>query len=255
MVAVDIPDITSREPSLPPFYYVTDGNDNRIVGGYNTTIQEHPYQAFLLIVQGNALFQCAGSILNHRYILTAAHCIQGASKITARIGSTFANSGGMQYTSRYFRAHPFYNPMIIDYDVAYLRTMLRMELDGVNTKAIALPPSGTPVAPGTILTVSGWGATSENGNVANNLMEVRVPVVSTEQCRKSYRTITERMVCAGVPEGGEDSCGGDSGGPAVSNDVLTGIVSFGIGCARPGVPGVYTNVSSVRNWIKRNTGI
>lgn len=37
-------------------------------------------------------------------------------------------------------------------------------------------------------------------------MAVKVPTVSTEDCRKAYSTITERMFCAGNPEGGKDSC-------------------------------------------------
>ncbi|XP_052738134.1 trypsin-7-like [Bicyclus anynana] len=245
-------DIVSRVPG----YYVSDGDNNRIVGGYNATIQQYPYQAYLLIAKGIDNFQCGGSIISTRYILTAAHCLPGATGITARIGSTFSMSGGTQYTASLFRGHPMYNPTTFDYDVAFMRTRIPMTIDGINTRIISLAPRRTPVPAGTILTVSGWGATMEDGNVVGNLMAVQVPAVSSEDCRKSYSTITARMVCAGVPEGGKDSCGGDSGGPAVSNDgIQRGIVSNGIGCARPNIPGVYTNVSSVRSWIRRNTGV
>jgi secreted trypsin-like serine protease len=50
---------------------------------------------------------------------------------------------------------------------------------------------------------------------------------------------------------------GDSGGPLVDtkSGLQVGIVSFGRGCARPGYPGVYTNISNVRDWIKETAGV
>ncbi|XP_029978083.1 serine protease 27-like [Sphaeramia orbicularis] len=61
------------------------------------------------------------------------------------------------------------------------------------------------------------------------------------------------MICAGLLEGGKDSCQGDSGGPMVSKQgsvwVQSGIVSFGFGCARPNLPGVYSRVSQYESWI------
>lgn len=65
----------------------------------------------------------------------------------------------------------------------------------------------------------------------------------------------EDFICAGEPLGGKDSCQGDSGGPYTVNGQVAGIVSYGLGCARPKVPGVYTNVAYFRNWIAKNANV
>lgn len=91
------------------------------------------------------------------------------------------------------------------------------------------------------------------------LQSVKVPFVDRETCNeayKSYRTeITEFMLCAGG--NGKDSCQGDSGGPLVVDGKLAGIVSFGVGCAREGIPGVYTNIAAgeITSFIKNHTKI
>ena len=95
-----------------------------------------------------------------------------------------------------------------------------------------------------------------------NLQWVAVPTVTNAQCAQSYDqlygdgSITSSMICAGPPEGGKDSCQGDSGGPLVCRKdgkaVLTGVVSFGNGCALANFPGVYSRVTAVVGWVKAN---
>ena len=77
------------------------------------------------------------------------------------------------------------------------------------------------------------------------------------------------MICGGYPEGGKDACQGDSGiyyaiefaiikhaccvgGPFMCSGELTGIVSWGKGCAVAGHPGVYTQVSYFAEWVWQN---
>ncbi len=73
--------------------------------------------------------------------------------------------------------------------------------------------------------------------------------------------LTERMLCAGIKAGGRDSCYGDSGGPLVANvngkPLQLGIVSWGEGpadsevkCGHEDVYGVYSRVSSFKDWIE-----
>lgn len=45
------------------------------------------------------------------------------------------------------------------------------------------------------------------------------------------------------------------GGPLVHEGILIGIVSAGRGCGDGNFPGIYSNVASVRKWIRRITGV
>ena len=109
--------------------------------------------------------------------------------------------------------------------------------------------------------VSGWGALEHDEyDFPDTLQWVEVPAVTNEVCKQAYSggitnsDITDAMICAGYAEGGKDSCQGDSGGPFVCLDgsmaFLTGVVSFGYGCASPGFYGVYARVTTVLDWIQ-----
>ena len=100
----------------------------------------------------------------------------------------------------------------------------------------------------------GFGTLSSGGSLANQLMQVEVPIVSQSSCKRAYgSSIHNSMVCAGLREGGKDSCQGDSGGPLVcefnGKFFLEGVVSWGSGCASPGKYGVYARVRYLRKWI------
>jgi secreted trypsin-like serine protease len=155
------------------------------------------------------------------------------------------------------------------YDVALLRLPEPVHQFPVVTLNSAPGGAYSAISPGQNVTILGWGIT-ETG-LAQTLREGTVPLVPRTTCseisafQKAQAPITSTMVCAGQqlpPPGQEwpalppvDACQGDSGGPMIaqgssaSGDVQLGIVSFGIGCAQPGVPGVYTDVVSVKAFI------
>ncbi|KNC82762.1 hypothetical protein SARC_04962 [Sphaeroforma arctica JP610] len=107
--------------------------------------------------------------------------------------------------------------------------------------------------------VSGWGRTDPDDSYHPiDLQTVSLPQVSLEQCTLAYKfyavTVDDTQVCAGYLSGGQDACQGDSGGPYWVVDEagiqrVVGIVSYGIGCAQPGLYGIYTRVNSFNSWI------
>jgi secreted trypsin-like serine protease len=91
------------------------------------------------------------------------------------------------------------------------------------------------------------------------LQHVSVPIIGNETCQKAYENMFKKwnagkdVICAGEMEGGKDSCHFDSGGPLMCRVddvwVVSGIVSFGEGCAQPDYPGVYVDVAKYSEWV------
>ncbi|MFE7311787.1 serine protease [Streptomyces sp. NPDC057555] len=217
--------------------------ETRIVGGTDADVREAPWQVSL---RSHGAHVCGGSILRADAVVTAAHCIAGApaTALSVRAGSSARESGGQVVQVARVLRHPKYNVTTIDYDVAVLVLASPLEFgDGVRAVPLAAP--GKEPAAGTPATVTGWGATRDGGALPEHLRRVEVPKLSDTYCKKAYgpSAITPRMTCYGYEAGRKDACQGDSGGPLVVNGRLTGIASWGTGCAAAGHPGVYTKVS------------
>merc|ERR1739844_894339 len=147
--------------------------------------------------------------------------------------------------------HEDYDSWTISNDICLLKLEESADFSSSVIGSISLPYSGEEYDAGTSCTVSGWGTTSEGGSLGKVLMKVTVPVVSDDDCRDAYgqSEVADSMICAGLDQGGKDSCQGDSGGPFMCGSELSGIVSWGYGCAEPGYPGVYTQTSYFIDWL------
>ncbi|KAM0734724.1 Trypsin-1 [Formica fusca] len=234
---------------------------NRIVGGVETLVNQYPWMA-LLMYRGQ--FYCGGTVINSRYVLTAAHCIDkfDETKLTVRIMEHNRNSTS-ESTTQNFKVekafkHSGYSTINYDNDIALIKLREPIKFQG-SMRPACLPEPGKTFA-GEKGIVTGWGAINEGGPVSNTLQEVVVPILSNAECRATKypsRKITDNMLCAGYKQGGKDSCQGDSGGPLhVEKDGIchvAGIVSWGEGCAQPEYPGVYCRVNRYVTWIAHNT--
>ncbi|XP_034828697.1 chymotrypsin-like elastase family member 2A [Maniola hyperantus] len=103
---------------------------------------------------------------------------------------------------------------------------------------------------------TGWGREQTNGTLTDVLLEAEVPVLPLQLCRDRYSLtlpLNDGHLCAGSTDGSTGACVGDSGGPLQCRTggrwELRGLTSFGSGCARMGVPDVYTNVAHYVSWI------
>ncbi|XP_075238656.1 trypsin-1-like [Lycorma delicatula] len=231
----------------------------RIVGGRPTGVNRYPWVARLVY---DGQFHCGASLVSPDYVLTAAHCVRRLkrSKIRIILGDhnqfvTTDSPAVMRMVSSIIR-HRNFDLNSYNHDIALLKLRKPVTFSK-NIRPVCLPQTDLDPS-GKIGTVVGWGRTSEGGSLSPTVQEVQVPILTLQQCRATrYKPsrITNNMICAG--HGTQDSCQGDSGGPLViSTGVdkynIVGIVSWGVGCGRPGYPGVYTRVSRYMDWVQRN---
>lgn len=245
----------------------------KIINGVEAPEGKLPWQVSLFSAAYGHF--CGGTLIGNDWVVTAAHCltyrdlIRPEFRVLEKTTSLLAG-GTVREVERVIK-HAGYDPDTKEHDIALLKLAPRTEeVRGTGRpeeRAITLDggASDRQAVTYTKATVSGFGLTSERGNISAKLMMVDVPLIDSTTCNGAgvYNgEIKPGMMCAGKlqPDSeGElvDSCQGDSGGPLVSgvntdNPRLIGVVSWGYGCARPNKPGVYTRVASYYDWIKAN---
>ncbi|KAK7497785.1 hypothetical protein BaRGS_00010919 [Batillaria attramentaria] len=184
--------------------------DGKIVGGTAAEVGEFPFLVPIKYSNGNQF--CGGSIINERFVLTAAHCVPDGDPT------------GLMITAGDYCTNIAEDS---EYNIGVSRVILSDD----------------------------WTA---GGRSSLYPQKVDVDVVPLDTCRSQYakETLYDSQICAASP--GSDSCQGDSGGPLFnlncdSKPVLVGVVSWGYGCADARYSGVYTRVSSYKDWINTNT--
>ncbi|XP_044251472.2 serine protease 7-like, partial [Drosophila takahashii] len=265
----------------PPTCGGFDSNE-KILGGSETGLYEFPWLVLLEYRKQNEYeltFNCAGSLINHRYVLTAAHCLYRehlrgiGDLVSVRLGeydtrtdedcSDFGGKCAPKYQRfgvEEIRIHEGFRGMhgSREHDIGLIRLNQNVVYSD-NIQPICLPSTdhfegryhGQPFI------VAGWGRTSTSESSPTK-QKVKVKYVDANKCRRKYEQknifLQSTQLCAGQYQ--KDSCKGDSGGPLMQFRggvwVLEGIVSFGKGCGQWKWPGVYTDVAAYNTWIREN---
>merc|ERR1712172_170236 len=243
-----------------------EGPAAKIVGGVEATPHTWPWQVALFI--DDAWF-CGGSIISENYVLTAAHCADGASYFDVMAGAHNVRESSepnrVEVTSYNGWTHPTWNSNDLSGDLALVELPSPLPMNDY-ISASCLPAAGETPAVGSMVTVTGWGKPSDSaGGISPVLREVRdIPVITNSDCNDVYGIVGDGVVCIDTA-GGRGSCNGDSGGPLVqmsgskaAGDLWTqvGIVSFGSssGC-ETGLPAGFTRTEYYIDWIMSETGM
>lgn len=239
-----------------------------VIGGQRASTAQYPWQVLVLSMPSPTLeVLCGGSILDATHILTAAHCIdqQGTTvpypssevRVLAGADSVYSfeeegivPAGAQLSAAALVRAHPDYAPLPgIRDDVAVITLAAPLKLSAASrTAAIGLVESGATPAPGTSLTVSGYG--KENGLEGKEyepdgyLYAAGLTAISSDACRNAVGVNSAVLLCAGSAT--SSACEGDSGGPLTEGTpaVQVGIVDFGGKSCPVGSANVFTNVAA-----------
>ncbi|XP_061401322.1 serine protease 7-like [Musca vetustissima] len=250
---------------------------NKIYGGEEAELGEFPWLVNLehRKANGDLVSVCAGNIINHRYVLTAAHCIKG--KIEEKVGKLVSLRAGDHNTQSQIDCNNFgcidpyqrfnveriivhkdfnKNSKIYNInDIALIRT--DRPIIYTDTVAPVCLPNAVPNLPqlrnGMKLSVAGWGhnGTGKFLKFTAGKQKVQVPYVENSNC--PY-LLADEQLCAGG-EYRKDSCTGDSGGALTQLTpdgwFVEGLVSYGRGCGLE-TPAIYTRVRSYIDWIRNN---
>lgn len=242
----------------------------RLIGGQEAIPHSWPWQVFVKIEGKAGGYDCGGSIIGNKWILTAAHCVPyrpvpAMSYVYAGIHHIHTGPKQKLKVKRVI-VHPQYGfPILDNNDIALVELEKPLEYSS-KIQPLCLPDPSICLPHGLKCAATGWGVTDKFGTqIPDALNEVAVRLIEKEQCENIHSDyqgqLSDQMLCAGYKEGGRDACLGDSGGPLacqVEEDgpyVLYGITSWGIGCGDPLHPGVYTRVTALMDWVKEHTGI
>ncbi|KAI8041785.1 brachyurin [Drosophila gunungcola] len=237
-----------------------------ITNGELAEVGQFPYQAGLNISFGNWSTWCGGTLISHYWIITAAHCMDGAEFVTVYLGAININDDEEVGQKRIvvqkagIIVHSNYTASTVVNDISLIRLPIFVSFSD-RIRAANLPRRLNGVFPtyeSVRAIASGWGRDSDASQTVSPVLRyVEMPVMPQALCRMYWSgAVSENMICMSTTNG-KSTCHGDSGGPLVykqgNSSYLIGSTSFGttMGC-QVGFPAVFTRISSYLDWILKH---
>ncbi|OQR79970.1 mannan-binding lectin serine protease 1-like [Tropilaelaps mercedesae] len=259
-------DVCGKPKFASAYSRSTHAQNGKIIAGTTARIGSHPWMVMLWSPKKKAF--CGGSLLNQRWVLTAAHCLvnfqEDGAEISLALGKhdqTKEEDNEVIARIEKFYVHPDFDPATYDSDLALIRMNIEVQFTDY---IIPICLGEADFIRKTFFnykdlrygTVAGWGKLSEGGGQPRFLQEIKIPLVEPDKCRASTtHPVTSNMFCAGYNQDiVGDACKGDSGGAFTVESggrwYSVGVVSWGVGCGRAGNYGFYIKLDNYHTWIK-----
>lgn len=198
----------------------------RIVGGHASKPGAWPWMMSMRRKEAEPYgHTCGGSLLNRKWMVTAAHCVTGQyanmdswTLHAGKYSKLVRDSTEVMRYAKTILVHPeFVGEMVHDKswtmyeqfvnDIALVELNAPLPDNSPYIRQICLPNEKLVAQAGQLCEVTGWGDTQGTGDDLV-LKEAIVPIVSNAQCDKwmSWVGLGPKMVCAGYEKGGQDSC-------------------------------------------------
>ncbi|XP_062716217.1 chymotrypsin-2-like [Aedes albopictus] len=222
--------------------------DERIVGGIPAESGDAPW----MVSMRNSfnIHFCGGTLLNRRFVLTAATCMQGrlSSTTMAVVGSRFLNTVAAPYYGLQTITHPQFNQNTLEFNVALFQTIQNVVFTSI-VQPIQLNPDF--IMAGARGRMFGWGSIESGGGNSNALNFVNLNVIDNDNCRgflgsDGMRVATSSM-CT-LNREGQGLCTNDAGGALTLDAHAIGVASWKVPCAT-GRPDVFVRISAIHGWI------
>ncbi|CAG0898874.1 unnamed protein product [Darwinula stevensoni] len=241
----------------------TQPGAGQVIGGSGVLSQrKYPWIAWIG-TSASRVSKCGGSLINDRYVLTSASCIDPSYQTyIVTLGdfnrSTWSDSHSIQIPASAI-IHPQFNSSNRNNDIALLKLKIPVDFNAFpHIRPVCLSSSAIP-APSQTVTVVGWSGTGVPHVLPENVLkEATMKVISQETCKASHPVhTTNSTIC--VQPVDKNSCSGDFGGPVLYQTPSgyyqeVGINSYKNGECLPNSGIVATKTANyVDNFIKSNT--
>ena len=181
----------------------------KIVGG--EVARSHSW-SWIVSVRFRDTHFCGGTILNERFVITAAHCLMGKLvllpniTICAGIDRLSDDCSQTLHVANVTLHHGFTLPTV-ENDIALLRLATPVNFSEPFVGRIFLPHTRYPdqyPETGTYVVAAGWGGTRLNGKATNELRQVSLKVLNKTAPICAFNTFNSRIqLCAYAPGKGK----------------------------------------------------